>query len=324
MAKNDISIGIPFCTEDVIITIKAMLKQEYPGRMEILVAYDNPSVPLDKKIASFLKKNNVRLIINPVNIGLAATYNVLIQSAKYENVYLMHEDCVPQKKDLMKNSLRALAENPNSVINATTIIPLEMWRDYNFWNKILTYRYINKKSPALAKASLFNKSVFEKIGYFDGDTFRTAGEDIDFGLRMEKAGIAYKTIPDLVVHNHKIKNSSFLKVLRKEWQMGEAHGTCKRKYNFKKIGRFDLEIRLSFFLIALLGIFTFWPLAVAGIAPFLLIPLIQAVRGFRTHRWLAGLFTYPFFGFVILLTQTSAGVRGFITKKQKSQYYGRK
>lgn len=321
MVKNEVSIAIPFCTDKIKEAVTSINKQTNLSKKEIIAIYDNPKNKIDSNMVKFLKKNKVRLVINKENKGLAGSYNEGIRLARYNKVFLMHEDCYPNKKDVLSNCSKKMDEGFD-IVNAMTIIPVKIWEKYDFWNKILTYRYIGMESTALGKASLLHKNIIKKIGYFNERDYKTAGEDIDYAVRIRKENVRESSAPDLVIHNHWANKSSFFKVLKKEWQMGEAHGVCKRKYGFKKIGMFDIERRAVFLFLILIGAIFYWPIMILGLLPFLGIPFYQALKNFIKTGWTFGLFTYPFLGIVILFTQTFAAIKGFLTSKQSSRYYG--
>jgi GT2 family glycosyltransferase len=320
---NDVSVVIPFCFYEIKDTIKALSKQKYPGKKEIIVIYDNPSAPLDSNFRKFFKKFGAKIIENKENLGLAGCYNLGIRTAKYKNVLLMHEDCVPTTNNMVKNLVKTVNKNPEYIVEAKIVIPLEIWSKYDYWNKILIYRYLGfPPGPSLGKTTIFKKSIIKKVGYFDDKTFKTAGEDSDFVFRMKQKGIKTIATDDIVNHNHRAKKANLAKLLKKGWQMAEAHGAWKRKHKFARMGRFDFEAKFLFFLILLLGI-VLWnlPLFIIGIAPFVISPISKTIKNYKRSKWLPGLITYPFIGFLMIFVQLAANIKGVVSGKQGSRLY---
>ncbi len=319
--NENVSIIIPYCFGDIKDTILGLSNQEYPGKRELLIIYDNPKTPLEKSKRKFLKDNGAKIIANKQNLGLAGSYNKGIKSATYENIIIMHEDCVPTSNQLIVNLLKELNKHPGSVVDANITYSLQVWSKYDYWNKILVFRYLKSFGPSLGKTSSFKKSLFKKTGYFDNETFKTAGEDLDFVYRMKLLGIKSLATKDIVYHNHFDKNASLKKVLKKEWQMGEAHGAWKRKYKLKRMGKFDVEVRLLSLFFMILGLFTYKVLFFIGLLPFIVISIFKSIKNYNASKWLPGLITFPFICLLILFVQIIANLKGLIVGKQGQPFF---
>lgn len=306
MKKDKVSIVIPvFNAEISKETIDALCKQDYSKLDHEIIIYDNPSNIL-QDFYIWCKKRKVTIYINDKNIGLAASYNKGFEKAKYDKVIIIHEDCVPESKQLIKNITNAL--NSYSIVNGMVTFPSSIIKNYNFWNKILLYRYTNLKCQAMGKITGFRKEILKYVK-FDSNTYRTAGEDMDFVKQCNNNNIIIGHIEDGVIHKHRATNSSFQHVIKKAWQLGEAHGAYKNKYGlFNRLGYFDFEWRT---LCLFISIFT-W----LGLLPFFLIAGWQALQNYKSTNWLEGLITYPFLGSLIMIVGTIASIKSFITGKQ--------
>ena len=302
--SNNISIIIPvYNYQNVITTIKSLIKQSYPGNKEIIVIYDNPKVPLSYFFYSFLDKYNIKLIKNKSNLGLAGNYNIGIKESKYNNIMTIHEDCIMKDKYVIRNMVNKLDSKNNTFVVNAKIVTQNKWNNYDFWNKIINFRYLGT-AGSIGKATVFNKDIFKKIGKFDSDTFSTAGEDMDFNYRLNKAKLPAYNSDEMVYHLHVSNKANLSTLLKKEFQFGEAHGAFKRKYNYVIATKFDFEWRL-------LSVILF------GIIPFYTVSLIHALRNFYKTGWMLGLFIYPFIGILIMYTQTIAALKSFIIGRQK-------
>jgi len=302
--NNDISIVIPvYNYQNVIQTIYLLSSEVYPGKKEIILVYDNPKVIIDNLFDKILKKYKIRLIINKTNQGLAGSYNVGINNAIYSNIFIIHEDCIPEDRFLIKNMLKKLNSSKDIFIINAKIVTQTRWKDYNFWNKILNFRHM-EIIGAVGKATMFKRELISEVGLFDSKTFHTAGEDMDFNYRLDKKNIKINEVEDRVYHIHNYDEANLISILKKEWQFGEAHGAFKRKYGIlKRVGYIDFELRIILFI-------------VCGLLPFFIISLAQSLINYSKTGWMAGVFTYPLIGMLVLLTQTIAATKAFITGRQ--------
>lgn len=318
MISNNVSIVIPmFYYENSKECLDNLNSQIYPGKHELILVCDNPK----NEIPSWFKEyENVKLIKHETNMGLAKSYNDGISNSKYENILLFHEDCVPTSNCLINNMICKMQDGYD-VVNAMLMVPQEIFDSLNFWGKIMLFRYMGRKTQALGKASLFNKEVFNKVGLFDDETFRTSGEDCEFNLRMDKNEIKTSTVEDLVNHNHKINNANWKSVIKKEIQMGQGHGATKRKYPFKILGKFDLEYRIIILILGIiLLLFADNMLKYLGvlfiISPPILISMMHARDNYHFTNWFKGSMTYLLIGPIIYFIQMYSGIKSFIKGRQ--------
>jgi GT2 family glycosyltransferase len=303
--KDNVSIVVPTCNYEISKeTLLRLSTQKYPGKYEILLICDGgePSEGYRQYVRT-LFKSKCKIIVHPSNKGLAYGYNEGINLALYDKIILIHEDCVPAKNSLVNDLLNGLKNN--DVVNGLVLFPKELLKDYDFWNRMMLYRYADIKCQALGKITAFNRNVFLKVGYFDYETYRTAGEDMDFMKRCAEEGTEIGVVDNYVIHKHRIsKKSSLNEVLRKAWQLGEGHGAYKRKYGItSRLGYLDFEIRI---LLLLIG----------GLIPFFILASYQSIKSFKKQKWFTGLITYPFIGTLILLTGTIAAISAYLKGKQ--------
>jgi glycosyltransferase involved in cell wall biosynthesis len=314
-SPKEVSIVVPICNYEKSMATIAAIRTQTLGRLsEIIAVYDNPCSPPSKEYLKFIKAGGIKLIENKTNLGLAESYNIGAKAAKYENVIYFHEDCVPQP-GLIADMLEKMKLSP--IVNGMVLLPDQVVAKYDFWNRMMLYRHSGRFCEALGKATGIKKEVFRKIGYFDSKTFRTSSEDMDFSTRALAAGIKIDHVDKYVEHQHEAKSATSLTMFKKEWQLGEGHGAYKRKHNLKRVGQFDFEFRLGILLLTALGVYSVgWQFLIA-LFPFILIPLYQAIVNYsKSGYWLPGLLLYPFIGPIVLIVQTIAATKCFLTGVQ--------
>lgn len=313
-----ISIIIPTCDyEKAWKTVECLLAQDYHGlKYEILFIYDNlrKPMPLEWRWKIRAKgSKGLKLIINKENLGLAGNYNLGIEMAKYENLVTIHEDMETKDRDFIFKLVKKL--DGEQVVNALVKVPDKVFNDYDFWNKMMLFRHAGVITPAIGKTTAYRRSVFHRVGYWDNQTFRTAGEDMDMNIRLRQANIYPGLLKEIIWHVHEPKAATFFTLLKKEWQMGDAHGAFKRKYPWHRAGFFGMVPRLACLLLGMLGLFAH-PLFFLFLLPFLLIPMYQAVKAYANCGWLIGLLLYPIIGMIIMFTHTIAASKAYIKGRQ--------
>lgn len=183
MRKPVVSIIIPGynCNSTINTVLKGLEGQTFSD-FEVLLMNDymKEKIRLDKKY------RNVTIHENPRNLGLAKTINrgVLLSKGKY--ILMLHDDCVPARKDWLENLMERIEEpGVGSVISRYCID----YKNMDFTNKVFSYIYglgvdVRKKAAVDfeevhhlgGKADLFRKDFFNQIGGFD-ESFKTANED---------------------------------------------------------------------------------------------------------------------------------------------------
>jgi GT2 family glycosyltransferase len=293
--------------------VRQMLKQSYKNK-EIILINDNPKIKISLEFLEFVKKNKVRLINNPKNLGIAPSINMGISAARGKVIIPFCGDYVPTSKDLIKHIVEAMySEEKIGCVVSDIRWPKKVWETYDFMTKIMNLRKIDEKSAVGGAAGCYKKEIFDKLGLFDDKKFAYCGEDSDMYIRFNSKGYTIKAIPDKILHNHYVKRGNLFDMLLKEFRYGEGNGAIKRKYGlFKRVAIFDSHFRVLLILAIIFGLFVYWPISVAAASVFLLATIIQSIIIFRRLKWLPGLFVYPFAGLAIILAQTAGAVYGFI------------
>jgi glycosyltransferase involved in cell wall biosynthesis len=175
------------------------------------------------------------LIINHnKNFGLAYNYNEGISKCNTNFFILMHQDIILEDKNSINVVISELENSDRDVVAVYPKIfhPIQIFKEYNFWQKCLFSRLINRKiEDLIGKFDGFKKDLMMRYNiFFDNDTYRTAGEDGAIRIKFLKNNLKIKNVNINVIHIHnKSKNFSLKDLIKKESQLSEYYGTLIRK-----------------------------------------------------------------------------------------------
>jgi GT2 family glycosyltransferase len=198
----NVSIIIPIFKpkKELLEQIRQRLKeQEFPGKIEILEINEG--------------------------LGLADSMNNGIKKASSEIVVTLHQDCVPASKDWLEKLIEPFKDDKVVASVSKVELPKEFWRTFGLLAKIMTVKEEGVLTPLMdEKGCAYRKGVLMSAGLFDGKAFRTAGEDFDMWLKLEKLGkIAYPSCKVLHYHEQTLKSR-----IRKELQLSNGFGALVR------------------------------------------------------------------------------------------------
>lgn len=194
--------------------INSILSTDNIGYVDNIIIIDNNSQ--DKSLDS-VNSSNAPIIIekNNENYGFAKAVNQGIKMSTNEYILLLNNDtivedgfihslieCIRSSNEIFSVSSKMLQyHNLNLIDDAGDFYNILGWarkRGDGKSSNLLT----EKKNifSACAGAALYNRKVFDEIGYFDENFFAYL-EDIDIGYRAQISG--YKNIycPDAIVHH---------------------------------------------------------------------------------------------------------------------------
>ena len=194
--------------------INSILSTDNIGYVDKIIIIDNNSQ--DKSLDS-VNSSNAPIIIekNNENYGFAKAVNQGIKMSTNEYILLLNNDtivedgfihslieCIRSSNEIFSVSSKMLQyHNLNLIDDAGDFYNILGWarkRGDGKSSNLLT----EKKNifSACAGAALYNRKVFDEIGYFDENFFAYL-EDIDIGYRAQIFG--YKNIycPDAIVHH---------------------------------------------------------------------------------------------------------------------------
>jgi len=236
--RISVSVIIPIYNgaSTIIDTLKSLFQQSYiekkTGIVEIILINDNSTDNSFHLIQEFFQYKNIKytIINNLKNYGLAASYNIGIEISKGEYIVTMHQD-VNLKENALTQLLSGIDEETTQAAFHYVDHPREIWETYNFWQKCLFSRLLDKRFYGLdGKFDIFRKSTLIEIGVFDTVTFRSAGEDGDIIRKIESVGILKKTEAGIIHIHDNNPNYSLKSYFLKHAQLSEAQGALYRKY----------------------------------------------------------------------------------------------
>lgn len=298
-------------------TLNSIKKQKKLDLIKSLIIVDDNSTDQSKKIITDFKNKNTNINIININhsksIGLARSFNEAIKKSKTKFIILAHQDIIIQNNSAILKLEEIISSNDNIFyIYPTVCHPKYIWKKYNFWQKCLFARYVDKKLPSpVEKFDCIDRQKFTNIGLFDEKHFRTAGEDLDIIIKAKKEKLKYIHSDIKIIHLHnQDSNFSFKNLVKKEKQLAETKGVLLRIYgpNIPNIKSFFREaILISLFI------------------PYLnkiaIISLIIYIFGYnwRMYQFIIEdkkVLLLPLINFYLFLSNILASAKAFLNKKQ--------
>jgi len=232
--KYEVSVIVPIYNSESTLrkTLDSLEKQTYPISKVFLVnnkSKDNSSVIMSQYKCT--SQHNVVIINHEEDFGLAYSYNECIKLAASELIVTLHSDIVICEDNGIEELVKPFKKSEHVVATYPLVeFPIEQWKKYNFWQKCIFSRHLHKLHPGCnGMFNCFNKSALIKIGLFDDETFRSAGEDGDIYNKLQKIGTTL-LVNTKVEHLHYIGNNfSINDYIYKENQYAEAAGAGLRK-----------------------------------------------------------------------------------------------
>lgn len=175
-----ITIAIPSYNSEkfIVDALDSIFEQSYPVD-EILVIDDHS----DDSTAIIVKKytekhniNNLKLIINPTNIGYQKNWNQCLELAQCEYVLLLHSDD-KLKPDILAKQIKMFSEKPELALvggkedfideNGVTLRQTE-FSEERIYSKGQIYEFVTEQNSYIPCSSvLFNMERIRKIGFFN-------------------------------------------------------------------------------------------------------------------------------------------------------------
>ena len=214
MEKNLVSIIIPCRNEEKFIgkCLESILNQDYPKeKLEVLVV-DGMSEDKTREIVKNFKIQNpefeIRLLDNPKKFTPFA-FNLGIKQAKGEIIMLAGAHAT-YEKDYLSKCVRYLREyNADCVGGVLKTLPakntisakaIALCMSHPFGVGGAYFR-VGTKEPREVETvfgGCYKREVFEKVGYFNENLIRS--QDLEFNLRLKKAGGKILLFPDIVAY----------------------------------------------------------------------------------------------------------------------------
>ncbi|MBJ7608228.1 MAG: glycosyltransferase [Candidatus Dormibacteraeota bacterium] len=182
-----------------------------PGGMEVIVVDDGSS----DSTAAVAADADVTYLAQ-TNAGPAAAREVGWRSARGEIVVFLDDDVVPEL-DAVERLVSALDEADGVGAAILCLDETSLIANYMHVDGLVNHKVTEGTVLWLiTAAAAFRRDALERVGGFDLDFPRAAGEDVDLSLRLLEAGCVLRLEPTaLVRHDH---HSSFAQLM----------GTCHR------------------------------------------------------------------------------------------------
>lgn len=232
---DSISVIVPTLNGKRVLSdlISSLFKQNYPGKIEIIVTDDGSS----DGTSNYLKKSwpEIKVARFPKNRGSAPALNRCAKIANSEFILATNDDVVFEN-----NSLKALMECWHSQENVGIVTGKMLDKGGKFAipgfriNHYLGYHpydlentdKIRQADWAVGACLLIKKKLLKKVGYFD-EGFIFCGEEYDLSFQIKRLGFKILYTPRAVFYH------AFRRNLHPNFDTLFAHYRGKIRYMFK-------------------------------------------------------------------------------------------
>ncbi|MDO8269845.1 MAG: glycosyltransferase family 2 protein [Candidatus Levybacteria bacterium] len=238
-----VSIIIPMRNSETTIleTLKSLRKQTYPIAEIIIV--DNVSSDNSVAVVGDYKKKftntPIYLLVNTKNRGVGGSYNRGVSKSTSNLVVLMHSDSTLRTTNELAKLVAPITKDKNVVATYSSIVlPRRVWVTYNFWQKLLSVRAVDKKQPGLnGKFDCISKKIYQDIGGFNitqyGHHIDVGADDADLHLRLARKGKVVEAKSE-VIHLHYLgPKYSLLDLFDNRRLLARSYGRLLRLENIK-------------------------------------------------------------------------------------------
>jgi glycosyltransferase involved in cell wall biosynthesis len=266
----DISIIVPTYNRKFFLEncLKSLFNQTYPqDKYEIIIIDDGSNDGTGELIKKLSKNHHLRYFYQE-NKGWSSGRNLGIKKAKGEIIVFIDSDCIafPEWLRIVALSFKKAAKEVGGIGGPTVTKIYKQNIVARVDQAILNY-FINKFKKGkdvlfLPTCNLsFKKEIFAKIGNFDTDFDKEAGEDSEFCWRIIKNG--YKLIykPEMQVEH--LQRNTFGSFLLQNFTYGRGMYLVRKKHQNSFYIKSDI---LSVFKKSLDEIFIF-PFKIAQFFP---------------------------------------------------------
>lgn len=230
-------------------------RSRYSGPTELLIV-DDSSEQDAAAIRDMCERYDARyLFLTP---SVSAKRNLGAREAQYPVVLFLDSDCLVTENILSEHA-RCYAENEKT--GAVCGLLEFVGEGGKFWDAVSKSQFVvcfdmakwGRTVPWGTTANFsIRKDVFEHIGGFD-ENFpnKPGGEDVDFGLRIGKAGFEIAANPKALVYHDKATWTNVKGMYRRCWFYGNADTYIMDKHPERLIGQMPRRTLLYVFVLAL-------------------------------------------------------------------------
>jgi succinoglycan biosynthesis protein ExoA len=269
-----LSIIIPVRNEErfIVETLKMLVNQDYPKeRFELIVVDGRSTDHTRNEVCKFINQHvgmNIRLLDNPGylssrgrNIGVWATRGQLLGVVD-GHVYIPNGQ-------LFRNMERFKEENHALCLARPAPLDVPGLRDgIPFWIAVARKNWLGHSQNSfiyshfegfvdpMSSGFAYDRSVFERVGYFD-ESF-DAAEDVEFHFRLKQAGIQAYTSPGLLIYSYPRESLSSLFHQQVRYGIGRARLVKKHAGALTKETPIPALIFLFWAVLPLVVVLSLW------------------------------------------------------------------
>jgi glycosyltransferase involved in cell wall biosynthesis len=245
--SNDISLYIAAYNAEKTIekSIKSILQQTLKPK-EIIVINDCST---DKTLSLLKKFNQIKIINNKKNYGLAKSRNIALKYSKYDLLASIDSDVIC-KKNWLEKLFNTMIKKKADLIGGKLIDkyvkePANHWRSY-YLKQNWGDKQINNPQFVFGANFLLNKKKIKNLNIKYNETFRTNGEDVNFSkiLKSKNCNLYYE--PRAICYHYQFDD--VISLSRRYWRYSYYGAGLKKLTLIRLIKLILRQIKLFFLL----------------------------------------------------------------------------
>ena len=200
------------------------------NQVEKVIIVDNGSKEKYVKYIKSINEDNIEIILNKENLGIATALNIGVRKALengYEWILTMDQDskASPDMVKKMFNVYNSInREERKDILSIFPNFVDERIQSIEENSNMNSYEYVDAD---ITSGNLLRKEVFEKVGFFDDSLFIDL-VDTDFCMRLNEKGIKMIKIRDAVLY-HSLGESKTIKGILGSFNTSN-HSALRRYY----------------------------------------------------------------------------------------------
>ena len=237
--SNNISLYIAAYNAEKTIekSIKSILQQTLKPK-EIIIINDCST---DKTLNLLKKFNQIKIINNKKNYGLAKSRNIALKYSKYNFLASIDSDVVC-KKNWLETLFNTMVKKKADLIGGKLIDkyikePANHWRSY-YLKQNWGDKQINNPQFIFGANFLLNKKKIKNLNIKYNETFRTNGEDVNFSkvLKSKNCNLYYE--PRAICYHYQFDD--VISLSRRYWRYS-YYGAGLKKLTLTRLIRLILR-----------------------------------------------------------------------------------
>jgi glycosyltransferase involved in cell wall biosynthesis len=245
--SNNISLYIAAYNAEKTIekSIKSILQQTLKPK-EIIVINDCST---DKTLSLLKNFNQIKIINNKKNYGLAKSRNIALKYSKYDLLASIDSDVIC-KKNWLEKLFNTMIKKKVDLIGGKLIEkyvkePANHWRSY-YLKQNWGDKQINNPQFVFGANFLLNKKKIKNLNIKYNETFRTNGEDVNFSkiLKSKNCNLYYE--PRAICYHYQFDD--VISLSRRYWRYSYYGAGLKKLTLIRLIKLILRQIKLFFLL----------------------------------------------------------------------------